>query len=207
FNTNKRSSVTLSTCPTWHGPSAPQLLAAKHVQVDTLFTYHRTWETGVGNGHEGRRIQPFIFFPASLLRAGQCSTILTEESMKKAFCFLAVALIASSVAFAETAAQRVQSAATVLDEIMATPDKGIPVEILDSAKCIAVVPSLLKGGFIVGGAHGKGMATCRTANGWSAPAPFTMTGGSVGFQIGGQAVDLIMMIMNDRGMQALLSSK
>ena len=127
--------------------------------------------------------------------------------MKKAFCFLAVALIANSVAFAETAAQRVQSAATVLDEIMATPDKGIPVEILDSAKCIAVVPSLLKGGFIVGGAHGKGMATCRTANGWSAPAPFTMTGGSVGFQIGGQAVDLIMMIMNDRGMQALLSSK
>lgn len=127
--------------------------------------------------------------------------------MKKAFCFLAVALIASSVAFAETAAQRVQSAATVLDEIMATPDKGIPVEILDSAKCVAVVPSLLKGGFIVGGAHGKGMATCRTANGWSAPAPFTMTGGSVGFQIGGQAVDLIMMIMNDRGMQALLSSK
>ena len=127
--------------------------------------------------------------------------------MKKVFCVVLLALAAGSLAFAETAAQRVQSAATVLDEIMAAPDKGIPVEILDSAKCIAVVPSLLKGGFIVGGAHGRGMATCRIANGWSAPAPFTVTGGSLGFQIGGQAVDLVMMIMNDRGMQALLSSQ
>jgi lipid-binding SYLF domain-containing protein len=127
--------------------------------------------------------------------------------MKKVFCVVLLALAAGSLAFAETAAQRAQSAATVLDEIMAAPDKGIPVEILDSAKCIAVVPSLLKGGFIVGGAHGRGMATCRIANGWSAPAPFTVTGGSLGFQIGGQAVDLVMMIMNDRGMQALLSSQ
>ncbi|HKT49409.1 MAG TPA: lipid-binding SYLF domain-containing protein [Candidatus Angelobacter sp.] len=127
--------------------------------------------------------------------------------MKKVFCMVLLALAASSMAVAETAAQRVQSAATVLDEIMSAPDKGIPVEILDSAKCIAIVPSLLKGGFIVGGDHGKGMATCHTANGWSAPAPFTVTGGSFGLQIGGQAVDLIMMIMNDRGMQALLSSQ
>jgi lipid-binding SYLF domain-containing protein len=127
--------------------------------------------------------------------------------MKKLFCAVLLALAAGSLTFAETAAQRVQSAATILDEIMAAPDKGIPVEILDSAKCIAVVPSLLKGGFIVGGAHGRGLATCRIANGWSAPAPFTVTGGSLGFQIGGQAVDLVMMIMNDRGMQALLSSQ
>jgi lipid-binding SYLF domain-containing protein len=90
---------------------------------------------------------------------------------------------------------------------MATPDSGIPEEILGSAKCIAVVPSLLKGGFVVGGSHGRGMATCRTAAGWSAPAPLTTTGGSIGFQIGGQAVDLIMVVMNDRGMQALLTSK
>jgi SH3 domain-containing YSC84-like protein 1 len=94
-----------------------------------------------------------------------------------------------------------------LNEIMATPDKGIPSDILGSAKCVAVVPSLLKGGFIVGAAHGRGMATCRTATGWSAPAPLTTTGGSVGLQIGGQAVDLIMVVMNDRGMQALLTSK
>jgi SH3 domain-containing YSC84-like protein 1 len=127
--------------------------------------------------------------------------------MKKFFYAVLLALAISSLTFAETAAERVRSAATVLDEIMATPDKGIPEEIFGSAKCVAVVPSLFKGGFVFGAAHGKGMATCRTADGWSAPAPFTVTGGSFGFQIGGQAVDLVMMIMNDRGMQALLSSK
>jgi lipid-binding SYLF domain-containing protein len=100
-----------------------------------------------------------------------------------------------------------ETAATVLNEIMATPDKGIPSDILGSAKCVAVVPNLLKGGFIVGGAHGRGMATCRTATGWSAPAPITTTGGSIGLQIGGQAVDLVMVVMNDRGMQALLTNK
>jgi lipid-binding SYLF domain-containing protein len=128
--------------------------------------------------------------------------------MKKVFWVVLFALAAGSAAFAtDSAAQRAQAAATILDEIMATPDKGIPVEILDSAKCIAIVPSLLKGGFIIGAAHGRGLATCRTANGWSAPAPFSINGGSFGFQIGGQAVDLVMMIMNDRGMQALLSSQ
>jgi len=117
------------------------------------------------------------------------------------------ALLASSVGLAETAAGRAESAATVLNEIMATPDKGIPAEILGSAKCVAVVPSMLNGGFIVGARHGRGMATCRTQNGWSAPAPLTTTGGSFGLQIGGQAIDVIMVIMNDRGMTALLSSK
>ncbi|HEV7551986.1 MAG TPA: YSC84-related protein [Candidatus Angelobacter sp.] len=118
------------------------------------------------------------------------------------------AITLSGVAFAsEAASSRLESAATVLNEIMATPDKGIPSDILGSAKCIAVVPNLLKGGFIVGGAHGRGMATCRTATGWSAPAPLTTTGGSVGLQIGGQAVDLVMVVMNDRGMQALLTNK
>jgi lipid-binding SYLF domain-containing protein len=118
------------------------------------------------------------------------------------------AITLSNVAFAaEAASSRLQASATVLNEIMAAPDKGIPSDILSSAKCVAVVPSLLKGGFVVGGAHGRGMATCRTATGWSAPAPLTTTGGSVGLQIGGQAVDLVMVVMNDRGMQALLSSK
>src|SRR5215471_8139040 len=122
--------------------------------------------------------------------------------------FLALLICASSFAFAgESAASRADSAATVLNEIMAAPDKGIPEEVLGSAKCIAVVPSLLKGGFVFGGSHGRGMATCRTENGWSAPAPLHMTGGSFGFQIGVQGVDLVMMVMNDRGMQALLSSK
>lgn len=127
--------------------------------------------------------------------------------MKNLPLFLLFALSACNLSFAETAAGRVESAATVLNEIMATPDRGIPEEILGSAKCVAVVPTLLKGGFVVGGSHGRGMATCRVENGWSAPAPFSMTGGSFGFQIGGQAVDLVMMVMNERGMQALLSSK
>src|SRR5215475_6065545 len=127
--------------------------------------------------------------------------------MKTLLRVVLLAIFASNVALAETAAGRVESAATVLTEIMATPDKGIPEEILGTAKCVAVVPSLLKGGFVVGGAHGRGMATCRLGSGWSAPAPLTTTGGSFGLQIGGQAVDLIMVIMNDRGMTALLSSK
>src|SRR5262245_46631919 len=102
---------------------------------------------------------------------------------------------------------RLQSAGTVLDEIMAAPDKGLPEEILNSAECVAVVPSLLKGGFIVGGSYGRGVASCRTTSGWSAPAFFRMEGGSVGFQIGGQAVDLVMVVMNEKGMNRLLTSK
>src|ERR1700719_3243049 len=105
------------------------------------------------------------------------------------------------------AALRAQAAADVLDEIQGAPDKGIPQEVLGSAECVAVVPSLLKGGFIVGGRFGRGLASCRTPKGWSAPAFFTVKGGSVGFQIGGQAVDLVMLIMNNAGMQQLLSSK
>jgi lipid-binding SYLF domain-containing protein len=103
--------------------------------------------------------------------------------------------------------KRMQSAAIVMNEIMAAPDKGIPEDILSSAKCVAVVPSMIKGGFIVGGNYGKGVATCRADSGWSAPAPFLVTGGSFGLQIGGEAVDLVLLIMNERGMQQLLSSK
>lgn len=103
--------------------------------------------------------------------------------------------------------ERVQGAADVLNEIMGAPDRGIPEEIIGAAKCVAVVPSLMKGGFVVGAARGKGVASCRTATGWSAPAFFTMTGGSFGLQIGGQAVDLVMLVMNDGGMRSMLSSK
>src|SRR5882762_2479286 len=102
---------------------------------------------------------------------------------------------------------RAQAAADVLDEIQGAPDKGIPQEVLGSAECVAVVPSMLKGGFIVGGKYGRGLASCRTAKGWSAPAFFMVTGGSIGFQIGGQAVDLVMLVMNNDGMKNLLSSK
>jgi lipid-binding SYLF domain-containing protein len=103
--------------------------------------------------------------------------------------------------------KRIDAAATVLDEIMGAPDKGIPQEVLESTKCVAVVPSMIKAGFVVGGRYGKGVATCRTSSGWSAPAPITIAGGSWGLQIGGEAVDLVMLIMNDKGMEHLLSSK
>jgi lipid-binding SYLF domain-containing protein len=102
---------------------------------------------------------------------------------------------------------RVQAAASVLDEIMGTPDKAIPEEVLKSAECVAVVPSLLKGGFVVGARYGRGIASCRTDKGWSAPAFFTVSGGSFGFQIGGQAIDLVMLIMNKNGMKNLLESQ
>jgi lipid-binding SYLF domain-containing protein len=103
--------------------------------------------------------------------------------------------------------KRIVKSAEVLNEIMATPDKAIPDKIMNSAKCIAVVPSIVKVAFVFGGQHGKGVATCRTAKGWSAPAPITITGGSWGLQLGGQAVDLVMVVTNDQGMQHLLSSK
>ena len=131
--------------------------------------------------------------------------------MKK---FMLLTLIVSLSSFSlaadekeSKAADRVQSAAQVLDEIQGAPDKGIPSEVLGSAECVAVVPSMLKGGFIVGAKYGRGLASCRTEKGWSAPAFFVVTGGSFGFQIGGQAVDLVMLIMNKDGMRHLLSSE
>jgi lipid-binding SYLF domain-containing protein len=86
--------------------------------------------------------------------------------------------------------KRTDAAATVLDEVMGTPDKGIPEELLDSAKCVAVIPSMIKIGFVFGWRHGRGIATCRTSSGWSAPAPFSVNGGSWGLQIGGEAIDV-----------------
>jgi lipid-binding SYLF domain-containing protein len=102
---------------------------------------------------------------------------------------------------------RLQAAGTVLDEIESAPDQGIPEEVLGSAECVAVVPSMLNGGFIVAARYGRGVASCRTPKGWSAPAFFAVKGGSFGLQIGGQAVDLVMLIMNDNGMKNLLSSQ
>jgi lipid-binding SYLF domain-containing protein len=90
---------------------------------------------------------------------------------------------------------------------MATPDKGIPQEVLNDAKCVVVVPNLIKGGFVFGGKHGRGVASCRTAEGWSAPAFVSVGGGSAGLQIGLEGVDLVMLVMNDKGLQQLLSSK
>jgi len=131
----------------------------------------------------------------------------------KRFLVLCMVICITAAAFAadddkdSKAVDRIKAAATVLDEIESAPDQGIPEEVLGSAECVAVVPSLLKGGFIVGARYGRGVASCRGAKGWSAPAFFTVQGGSFGLQIGGQAVDLVMLIMNKQGMENLLSSK
>ena len=124
---------------------------------------------------------------------------------------LTAAVLASTMAIAaeepSEQVKRMDAAATVLDEVMGTPDKGIPEELLDSAKCVAVIPSMIKIGFVFGGRHGRGIATCRTSSGWSAPAPFSVNGGSWGLQIGGEAIDVVMLVMNDNGMERMLSSK
>src|SRR2546425_9746344 len=126
---------------------------------------------------------------------------------------MAVCLVAGAFAADETSAKpsktedRLKAAADVLNEIQSAPDQGIPEEVLGSAECVAVVPSMLKGGFVIGGRYGRGIASCRTPKGWSAPAFFTVKGGSFGLQIGGQAVDLVMLVMNQEGMKNLLSSK
>jgi SH3 domain-containing YSC84-like protein 1 len=123
------------------------------------------------------------------------------------FIVLGLALSAAADDPSSKAIDRVQAAADVLNEIQAAPDQGIPEEVLGSAECVAVVPSMLKGGFIVGARYGRGVASCRTPKGWSAPVFFSVKGGSFGLQIGGQAVDLIMLVMNQNGMRNMLSSK
>jgi SH3 domain-containing YSC84-like protein 1 len=133
--------------------------------------------------------------------------------MKKTISVLLVCFtgLVGTFAFAGSARQdsvaRLQSSVEVLHAVMSTPDKGIPEEVLQSAKCILVVPNLIKGGFIIGGKHGRGVASCRTADGWSAPAFVSVGGGSWGLQIGVEGVDLVMLVMNDQGFQHLLSSK
>ena len=119
---------------------------------------------------------------------------------------LGVASAAWAESDREATVNRLDHAGRVLHEIMAAPDNGIPEEVLEHAKCIAVVPHLLKGGFVFGAENGRGVTTCRTANGWSAPAFFAITGGSWGLQIGVEGVDLVMIIQNDNGMKRLIGS-
>src|ERR1700690_2335548 len=133
--------------------------------------------------------------------------------MKKTLSLLLMSCVGmfGTYAWAGSAGQdsvdRLEKSVAVLHAVMSTPDKGIPEEVLSGAKCILVVPDLIKGGFIIGGKHGRGVASCRTSAGWSAPAFVSVGGGSWGLQIGVEGVDLVMLVMNDQGFQHLLSSK
>jgi lipid-binding SYLF domain-containing protein len=130
--------------------------------------------------------------------------------MKKLMVFLLAFALSGITCLAESKAdveKRLDNAATVLQQITNAPDKGIPQEVLNSAKCVAVVPRMLKAGFGIGGQHGRGVATCNVNGTWSAPAFFSISGGSFGFQIGAEGVDLVILAMNQNGMQALLSDK
>jgi lipid-binding SYLF domain-containing protein len=124
---------------------------------------------------------------AALLAGAACSSFAEEDKSKLA--------------------DRLNSASAVIREVMATPDKGIPQTILASASCVVVVPGYKKGAFVVGGQYGQGVATCRTPQGWSAPVFVQLAGGSWGFQIGGQSTDLILVAMNQNGLQDMLKNK
>jgi lipid-binding SYLF domain-containing protein len=104
------------------------------------------------------------------------------------------------------ALNRLSDAGKDLNELTNAADQGIPEQVLAKAKCVAIVPDMVKGGFVIGAQHGKGVATCRTANGWSAPAFLTLTGGTWGLQIGAESVDLVMLFMNDEGARHLMDS-
>ena len=130
--------------------------------------------------------------------------------MNRLVCLLALPglMMAADQKAKEETARRLDESATVFTEIMASPDKGIPQDLLDKAHCIAIIPGVKKGAFIVGGQYGKGFVSCRTrAGSWSAPAAVRVEGGSVGFQIGGSETDVVMLVMNDHGADRLLSSQ
>ncbi len=138
---------------------------------------------------------------------------MKSRSMIRIAAVFCLALAVSVVALAQAKknlkdeVQQSEKSAKVFREIMDTPDKGIPTELLGNAECVAVFPSVLKAGFIIGGRGGRGVASCRTAAGWSAPAFFNLGGGSFGLQIGAQSTDFVMLFMNKDGMNSLLSDQ
>jgi len=124
---------------------------------------------------------------------------------------IGVAVLVSSVALnagvSKAQSNRLKEAAEVLREIHQTPDKDIPNDLWEKASCVAVIPGVKKVAFVLGGEYGKGVISCREGAGWSAPSFMLLEKGSVGFQIGGQSVDLVLLVMNDRGIQRLLEDK
>jgi lipid-binding SYLF domain-containing protein len=144
-------------------------------------------------------------------RPRQGQWIGKEMDMKKTLASMCVGLLFSCAAFASSSRQdlqdRIDAAKVVLDQIMAAKDSSIPMNIMQQATCIAVVPGMIKGAFVFGAQYGQGVVTCRTGHGWSAPVFIRMAGGSFGFQIGGQSTDLVLVAVNDRGFQDLLKNK
>jgi lipid-binding SYLF domain-containing protein len=118
-------------------------------------------------------------------------------------------LLSTAPLFADTARERLKESTDVFSEIMRTPDKGIPQDLLAKAQCVVIIPNMKKAAFVVGGEYGRGFAECRRTNGpgWTAPAAVRMEGGSVGFQIGGSSTDLILLVMNRKGMDQLMQDK
>lgn len=163
------------------------------------------------------RISPGVVSPYAYSVKSLRELLMNRPSLLCARALLALCSISLLASFGWSAdkeneksdiEKRIDNAARVLDEIMATPDKGIPNKVMSDAKCIAVIPSMVKIALGFGSSRGKGVATCRTETGrWSALAPITITGGSWGLQAGGQAIDLVMIVMNDQGMKHMLASK
>ena len=120
---------------------------------------------------------------------------------------IAIASLTAVASDRDDDVNRTQKAAQVFKEIMNTPDQGIPSNLLESAKCIAIIPGDKKFAFVFGGSYGRGVASCRTEHGWSAPMFVAIDGGSVGYQIGGSSTDIVMLFMNDHALQSLMSDK
>jgi lipid-binding SYLF domain-containing protein len=129
------------------------------------------------------------------------------KNLAAALCVSTALTLSAHAADTQKLDQRVESAHAVLHELMATPDKGIPDEIASKATCVAVIPGVKKGAFVVGGSYGQGLVTCRTGHGWSAPAFVQLTGASFGFQIGGEDTDLVLVGMTHDAGQRLLTDK
>lgn len=128
--------------------------------------------------------------------------------MKYCIGFLTLATAGCLMAASEASAQKhISASAEVLSDIMASKDKGIPTDLMEKSQCVAVVPNLKRAGFVVGAKFGKGVVTCRTGNGWSAPSIIRIEGGSVGLQIGAGETDVVMLVMNQRGMDKLMNDK
>jgi lipid-binding SYLF domain-containing protein len=129
--------------------------------------------------------------------------------MKKLRLLVIGMVLCAANAFADEVSERLQAAATVMDEIMAAPDKGIPGDVLDKADCVAIIPGMKKAGFIVGGRYGKGMVSCRNKaqTAWEAPVMLTLEGGSVGLQIGASSTDVVLLVMERSGIDSLMKDK